>query len=190
MILSADATPAAKQQSIEAGADEYLTKPVTAQSLLAAVERMTAGAAARVEPQTHRTSDDKTVLATPRSLVDADRVQALRRISRGDVKFLDSYVQAAFVDLERALSSLSVAAAQGDVRAARDALHIIEGTGASLGAVSLVENCKSMRQYMGAGQDPDRADALAELSTIYALTKSTLLAAVHETRGRARGPVR
>jgi two-component system sensor histidine kinase RpfC len=190
LILSADATPAAKQQSIEAGADEYLTKPVTARSLLAAVERMTAGAAARVETEVHHMAEGKAAQATTGSLVDADRVQALRRISRGDVKFLDNYVQAAFADLERALSALSVAAAAGDVRAARDALHIIEGTGASLGAVSLVENCKSMRQYMGAGQDPDRADALAELSTIYALTKSTLLAAVHETRGRARGPVR
>ena len=188
MILSADATPAARQQSIEAGADEYLTKPVTAQSLLAAVERLTAGVAARVEPEVLHARDDKVIKATPLALVDPDRLQALRRIARGDTKFLDTYVQAAFADLERALSALSVAAAASNVRAARDALHIVEGTGASLGAISLVENCKSMRHYLGVGQDPDRADALAELSTIYALTKSTLLAGLHETRGKASRP--
>jgi two-component system sensor histidine kinase RpfC len=187
MILSADATPAAKQESIEAGADEYLTKPVTAQALLAAVERLSAGTAARSEAQAQATWTETNKTAPP-ALVDQDRLQALRRISRGDAKFLDTYVEAAFVDLERALAALSVAAPAGNLRAARDALHIIEGTGASLGATSLVENCKSMRHYLGAGQDPDRADALAELSTIYALTKSTLLAGLHDTRGRTPRP--
>src|SRR4029453_9714143 len=50
MILSADATPAAKQESIEAGADEFLTKPVTAATLLATIERLVAGMQARETP--------------------------------------------------------------------------------------------------------------------------------------------
>ena len=47
IILSADATPAAKQESIEAGADEFLIKPVTSASLLAAISRVIAGAESR-----------------------------------------------------------------------------------------------------------------------------------------------
>ena len=40
MILSADATPAAKQESVDAGADEFLTKPVRSDALLAAIDRV------------------------------------------------------------------------------------------------------------------------------------------------------
>ena len=44
LMLSADATAAAKRDSIDAGADEFLTKPVLASTLLAAIERLMAGA--------------------------------------------------------------------------------------------------------------------------------------------------
>jgi hypothetical protein len=118
-------------------------------------------------------------------LVDNERIQALRRIARGDARFLDTYIGAAFDELERAIIDLRKAIAISDVRAARDALHIIEGTGASIGAVALVGNCKSMRNYLSVPDDPDRAAALAELSTTYMLTKSTVLASLHETRGKA-----
>lgn len=182
LILSADATPVAKQESISAGADEFLTKPVTAAVLLGAIERLSAGYAARGEPELRaaRSGVTRTPASAAPVLVDPDRVQALRRIARGDSKFLDAYVNAAFTDLERALANLSVATGSSDVRAVRDALHIVEGTGASLGAVALVSNCRSMRPYLTAAQDPDRPGMLAELSTIYALTKSTILASLHE----------
>jgi two-component system sensor histidine kinase RpfC len=182
MILSADATPAAKRESLDAGADEFLIKPVTAAMLLAAVERLAGGMAARTEPRYLGQVEQRESSSEPRSLIDAERFQALRRIARGDAKFIDAYASAAFADLERAIASLRIACAANDVRAARDALHIIEGTGASLGATALVTNCKSMRNYLAVSHDPDRAAALAELSTIYALTKSTVLAHLHASR--------
>jgi two-component system sensor histidine kinase RpfC len=176
IILSADATPAAKQQSLEAGADEFLTKPVSAATLLATIERIAAGNASRdadvgdTAPQARE---------TPQVLVDAERIAALRRIARGDARFLDKYITAAFAEIEKAISDLRVAASRGDPRAARDAIHIIEGTGGSIGAVALVANCKSIRNYLAVPRDPDCAAALAELSTTYALTKSAVQATLH-----------
>jgi two-component system sensor histidine kinase RpfC len=187
MILSADATPAAKKESLEAGADEFLTKPVVAGTLLAAIERLMAGAAMRAEPA-HQAQSDKqesSPLAAP--LVDIERIQALRRIARGDAKFLDQYLSAAFEELECAISDLRTAASAGSQGMARDALHIIEGTGASIGAIALVANCKAMRNYLSVPKDPDLVGALAELSTTYALTKSTVLANLHRTRDKAFG---
>jgi len=178
IILSADATPAAKQQSLEAGADEFLTKPVSASTLFAAIERVTAGHAAR---DAQGTDAAKHALDTPQVLVDPDRIAALRRIARGDGKFLDKYIVAAFAEIEKAISDLRVAAARGDTRGARDAIHIIEGTGGSIGAVALVANCKSIRNYLAVPRDPDCAAALAELSTTYALTKSAVQATLHDS---------
>lgn len=178
IVLSADATPAAKQQSLDAGADEFVTKPVTAATLLATIERVVAGHAARGEndrpPPADGRSSGKTV-----PLIDPERLVALSHIARGDAQFLATYVAASFTELEQALGDLRVAARDGDIRAARDAMHIIEGTGSSLGATALVDNCKSMRSHIAAPGAPGCAAALAGLSTTYALTKSAIQAAAH-----------
>jgi two-component system sensor histidine kinase RpfC len=191
MILSADATAIARQESLDAGADEFLTKPVTAATLIATIERLVAGMAARDPVPAIRAVPRSMAPAAPvpaaaPNLVDPDRVQALRRIARGDQGFLEKYVGAAFSELETAISDLRVAVAGGDLRTARDALHIIEGTGASIGGLALVANCKSLRWYIEVPRDPDCAGALAELSTTYALTKSTVLASLAEPREGAQ----
>src|SRR4030095_10829502 len=80
IILSADATPAAKQESIDAGADEFLTKPVAAATLLAAIERVIAGNAARSETRVRQDAVGTTPAPSITALVDTDRIQALRRI--------------------------------------------------------------------------------------------------------------
>ena len=49
LVLSADATPAAREESIAAGASEFLTKPVTAQTLLVAIHRLVGGRSFNVE---------------------------------------------------------------------------------------------------------------------------------------------
>ncbi|MCC7325396.1 MAG: response regulator [Burkholderiales bacterium] len=184
VILSADATPAAKQESIEAGADEFVTKPVTASTLLATIERVVAGASTRTDRLPRPPRETRSEASASPTLVDAERIAALRRIARGDARFLDQYIAAAFSELEAAISELRVAVSRANARAARDAMHIIEGTGASIGAAALVANCKSMRSYLAVPNDPDCAGALAELSTTYALTKSTVQAMLHDRRGR------
>jgi CheY-like chemotaxis protein/HPt (histidine-containing phosphotransfer) domain-containing protein len=186
MILSADATPAAKQESLEAGADEFLTKPVVAASLFSALARLVGGESS-VAPKGDRPVQAATAIDTHTgspgpTMVDSDRIQSLRRIARGDEKFLEKYISAAFSEIEQAISDLRKAVTAEDVRGARDALHIIEGTGASVGATALVANCKSMRHYLGTGHDSDSAHALAELSTAYTLAKSVILANMHNAR--------
>jgi two-component system sensor histidine kinase RpfC len=180
IILSADATPAARQESLEAGADEFLTKPVSAAMLLNTIERVIAGSVARVEslPKAEVSRTEFASDATP-LLVDQDRIQDLRRIARGDQKFLDRYIFAAFEDIENAVTALGASMTSGKISAMRDALHIIEGTGASIGAIALVTSCHSMRRFIAAPRSNEIADTLAELSTTYALTKSTILAGLH-----------
>lgn len=186
IILSADATPAAKQESVDAGADEFLTKPVRSDALLSAIERLIGQGDAK---SVHDTVEVEPPMAstTLRQLIDSEQVQSLRRISRGDDRFLDQYVSAAFGDLEKAFAELRVSTKTNNADDARSALHIIEGTAASLGAAALVLGCKSMRTYVAVPNDPDRAAALAELSTTLALTKSALVALLHDAP-RAEGP--
>lgn len=177
IILSADATPAAKQQSIEAGADEFLTKPVSAATLLTTIDRVIAGNVARLPASEPAIFSKK---AAAPVLVDPDRIAALRRIARGDSQFLEKYISAAFAEIEKAISDLRLSAPRGDTRSARDAIHIIEGTGGSIGGMALVANCKSIRGYLQEPRDQDCAAVLAELSTTYALMKSAVQASMHD----------
>ncbi len=209
IILSADATAAARESSLAAGANDYITKPVAAEALLAAIERVVAGREA------HRSVDLRVVAGEPPAaapaaasapslppaflaapplpskerteapapiLVDSERIEALRRIANNDRNFLKQYVDAAFDDLESALVELRNAVGKGDTRRARDALHKIDGTGASIGAAALLAGARSMRNYLSNALDSDAAAAIAELSTTCTLTKSAVTALLHESR--------
>ena len=124
IVLSADATPIARQESIDAGANEYLVKPVTASVLLATIERVLAGsrtrqqgtaspapltplpcdppvfavpapgAAARPGPSTLATVPPKRDGIGPLMLVDPERISALRRIGNNDQNFMRQYADA------------------------------------------------------------------------------------------------
>lgn len=183
VILSADATPAARDDSLAAGANEYLTKPVSSAVLLATIQRLMASADGTRQ---HEAAAQPTYEAVPQmqaasNLVDFERIHAVRDIARSDSKFLETYLTAAFSELGTAISQLRDAVGRRDVRAARDALHIIEGTGASVGAVGLVTNCRAMRQRLAQEDGGDFQAAIAELSTSYALSKSTILATLDRT---------
>jgi two-component system sensor histidine kinase RpfC len=215
VILSADATPVAQQESLDAGANDYLTKPVTSATLIAAIERLMAGAqirqtnagaarpslpAERIEPPA---AVPTTPVASPSSadapapqrrepaslvLVDSDRIEALRRIANRDQNFLQRYTAATFDDLDAAVAELGQAIAEGNMRAARDALHKIDGTSANIGAIALAASAKSMRNYLSSAPDSDAAAALAELATTSALTKSAVSALLQEGRISNRNP--
>jgi len=196
IILCADATPAAQQESLDAGANEFLTKPVQGSGLLATIERVMAGA----ENRHTITSGEKTIpVQMPRSgeraaptayqqqvsppvLVDPDRIESLRRIANRDRTFLQRYTAATLDDLDAAVAELGRAVADGNLKGARDALHKIDGTSASIGAMALAASAKSMRNYLSSSPDPDTAAALAELVSTSALTKSAVTALLQDGR--------
>ena len=74
------------------------------------------------------------------------------------------------------------------MRVARDALHKIDGTSASIGAIALAASAKSMRNYLSSAPDSDAAAALAELATTTALTKSAVSALLQQSRISNRHP--
>jgi len=196
IILSADATPAAQQESLDAGANEFLTKPVQGSSLLATIERVMAGAENRhtitsgektIPVQIPRSGERATPTAyqqqvSPPVLVDPDRIESLRRIANRDRTFLQRYTAATLDDLDAAVAELGRAVADGNLKGARDALHKIDGTSASIGAMALAASAKSMRNYLSSSPDPDTAAALAELVSTSALTKSAVTALLQDGR--------
>jgi two-component system sensor histidine kinase RpfC len=180
IILSADATAVAKKESLDAGADEFLAKPIAASTLFAALDRVVASGPPRLIAGEGSGFEATPKETSPSQLLDVDQLQSLRRIARNDLGFLNQYVLAAFGDVEHAISDLRGAIAGDKVRDARAALHIIEGTGGSIGATALVANCRSMRKHLAIRCHAESGAALATLSTTYAITKSALVAQLHD----------
>jgi two-component system, sensor histidine kinase RpfC len=211
IILSADATNAAREESLAAGANDYLTKPVSASTLLATIERVLAGVelpprsasptAPPVSEPTEFVPASKPAFVVPAAatgglLVDTERVEALRSIANNDRQFLGRYVEAAFTDMTAAVHELQKAVESCDVTLARDALHKIEGTAVSVGAPSLLACVRQTRERIvrpdaqsgNARLMPDTDGATsaiaAELASLVVLTKSAvwgLLCELQET---------
>jgi two-component system sensor histidine kinase RpfC len=205
IIVSADATPAARQESLDAGANEYVVKPVAADSLLATIERVVAGVQLRDDPAlavaaapgTTTALDAQASIAGPvlrrehparPVLVDPERIDAIRRMGKRDPTFLKQYTDAVFEDLESAIGELRRATGCNDPDAARGALHKIDGTSASIGASALAACAKSMRDYLSTGPDADAVNAVAELSSMCALTKSAVAAVLYQAPATPQRP--
>lgn len=178
LILSADATPAAREESLAAGADAYITKPVTAANLLEAVACYSARSMLPVVNDAEEPSLPAPVEA---GLLDTERIAALSHIGGGNNEFLAGYVDAAFEDIQAAVAEVQTGFAQQEERTVRDGLHKIDGTAASIGATALLATSKRVRDYLTAAPgDPGLELALAELCGVCTLTKSKLLTLVNE----------
>lgn len=191
IVLSADATPAARKRSLDAGANGYLTKPVAADHLQATIELIVAGARQRAvesglapsapaAPHLDAARAEHRAASSSTPYVDMQRIESLRNIGQGEANWLKNYLDAAFADVDDALRELKSAVLAKNVRAARDALHKIEGTGASIGAPALLAGTRMMRDHLlDHGQDDDQRHAVAELASICALTKGAVSALLH-----------
>ncbi len=193
LVLSADATPAAREESIAAGASEFLTKPVTAQALLAAIHRLVGGLPTEDahEGKVQLVGADQTMdkyapittvepieLQEPSEahvpagvIIDTDRLHSLRRIANFDQRFLESYVTAAIGDLEQAVAELRVAVPGRNGVLARSARHNIDGTAATVGAAAVAASARHLRQKILENQPREAQLALAELESNMTLTR-------------------
>lgn len=188
LVLSADATSAAREESIAAGASDFLTKPITAQVLLAAINRLVGVQnsprerpirVVRSEANGSNTSIGKEFeLQQPSAshvpagvIIDADRLQSLRRMANYDQHFLERYVTAALSDLEQAVAELRIAIPTGNAALARSALHNIDGTAATVGAAAVAASAQNLRKSIIEDRTKDAQQSLAELQSNMALTR-------------------
>lgn len=200
LIISADATADARLESVQAGADGHVVKPVPADELLNLVARLTQGRPIRHErratkreyPRLVSTSGRPTELRRAQSpemgdwvLLDRERFEELRRIANNDVDFMRRYAAASFADIETALGELRLSVDSEETQDAREALHKIDGTAVNLGARAVAQAGARMKAHLSDLRGPDAARVLAEIATVCALTKSAMTAAIEHLSTKA-----
>jgi len=191
IMLTADATPEAREKCLAAGADSYLTKPADARKLLEEVARLTEMKPRRVLEPDDASTEELQACSIPSSRwLDGEQLQQLAELG-GGLAFLRQLVRSFARDGRKHLSAMERHQG-GDYPAWRDSLHALKGLAVELGAISLVETCEkaeSMRPF-DLGSEPMQ-QVTHELVTVFDQTLVSLesVSTTQLNRGRG-GPVR
>jgi two-component system, sensor histidine kinase RpfC len=160
-ILSADATPEARQECIDAGATAFLAKPVEATRLLEEIQ-VWAGELAkqvRAEPALRGAP-----AAAHAAIVNADTLSHLEALGSSPT-FLEKLIGVYLQDNSALLAKVEGALAARNLSEFRSVLHAVKGSSASMGTDRLTRLCTELGKLSDAElrlQASGLADSLAK----------------------------
>ena len=134
IVLTADATPEAERESMQAGAHAALYKPVVVAKLLDAILDATDGAASPVSVQPNKAVGSPTI--------SHDIVDELRQMGMGE-EFVRSFLQECVRDARRCLLDIRRTAEAECWDECRDAHHALKGAAGNMGAQQLAAQAES-----------------------------------------------
>jgi len=171
IMLTADATPEAKVESLEAGSDAFLTKPVDAKALLRKISALTNQSSSLVKKldsakpaRLFHTDDDHA------SIVDMLAFEELASLGENSA-FIENLVYDFLRDGKRHVSNIKKSSVD-DYPAFRESLHALKGSSTELGAHDLAKYCltgESFKPYQIGG--PEAARYADEISEVFARTE-------------------
>ena len=179
-ILSADVTPEARRECLEAGADVFLSKPVEAARLLDELQALAGNrpaesaraasiAAPRVVVHPGRGPQDE--------VVNAETLSHLEELGSSP-SFIEKLIKVYLADNTALLAKIEGALAARSVQEFRSLLHAMKGSSASMGTDRLTKSCADLGRLSDAEirlQAPGLAKSLAgELAAARAALESYL----------------
>lgn len=187
ILLSADVTPEARQESLEAGADAFLGKPVEAGRLLEEIQALCAPRQAQPRRAPAVEPPQAVRAEQPAGAVPVVNPQTLRDLEElgSSPAFMDKLIGVFTADNAALLSRLEAALAARNAPEFRSHLHAMKGSAASMGAERLTALCRDI----GRLSDPElklQAPALLKsLREELAATRAALEQYLRERRTSA-----
>jgi two-component system, sensor histidine kinase RpfC len=186
-ILSADVTPEAKREALEAGADAFLSKPIEVTRLLHEIQRLVdegARPAASVAPS--RASEPATPLRPPGAPA-AINLETLRHLEElgSAPDFIDRLVRVFVGDNEQLLGRIERAVAGRNYHELRNLLHAMKGSSASMGTDRLTRACVGFERLSDAELRLQAPGLLRSLADELALSRQHLESYIQGARKSA-----
>ena len=145
VMLSADATPDAKRECLEAGADSFLPKPIEAARLLEELQTLCGG---KVQEANKPVAVASLRLSRagkqgPDPVVNADTLADLEELGSSPA-FMDKLIGVFVADNITLMAKMEASLAARNVGEFRSHLHAMKGSAASMGAEHLTGYCKDV----------------------------------------------
>lgn len=141
VMLSANAMQESVTECLDAGADDYLTKPIESRKLITIIDRITAiGIPSKPE--------GNVVQAFPASVdprngwhyIDTESLEQLREVALRE-DFVDNLVDQFICSSEAQVTAMERAVADHDIAVFHDVAHGIKGSAGTVGAMSMFQLC-------------------------------------------------
>ncbi|MGD8616574.1 MAG: ATP-binding protein, partial [Gammaproteobacteria bacterium] len=150
VVLTADATPEAKEACIAAGVEHFLTKPVSLARLQETLgEAMADSYADRCPPADTISTVKPPEMDVP--VIDEEELGKLQLLSGGDGEFMRDMIVNFERDAEQDINGLEAAIARHDWQEFRDSAHALKGAALYLGL-------KRLAQLSAQAQNLDREE--------------------------------
>ncbi|MDD5217445.1 MAG: PAS domain S-box protein [Candidatus Omnitrophica bacterium] len=175
VALTAHALEGEREKCLDAGMDDYLTKPVTKEDLLTVLKRWVHGGGAKQagkgqdeieihDPATPAPKPqapaekagtapaDQPGDASQKPAIDPQRIGALIEFTGDDDPFfIPNLFQTYFSNAEQRMAGILEALGAGDANRMRQEVHSLKGSSANVGAVILSELCKQLEMLGKSG---------------------------------------
>jgi two-component system, sensor histidine kinase RpfC len=177
VMLTANATSEAMEESKQAGIDAFLSKPVETHELLATIARLTGlEKPQRDTPPSDLTpspSEAITFLPGISRLLNVETLRELEQLGSGG-HFLTNLVNGFYVDSQKLIQEMHVALDTQQYELFRDLAHGLKGSAGSIGATALFEINSSVLHLSHPDLENKGAALIAEVQAIFGETKSAL----------------
>ncbi len=180
IAMTANAMTGDREKCLEAGMDEYISKPVKANRLKTALEQCcelrAAVAAVVYQPMSTNGSSHQNV---ERAVLNRDSLEALKSLqSEGDDGFLKEMIELFIADTPARFADMDVALEQGQQQDFVRAVHSIKGASANFGADDLHDLCAEIEQMGRVGKMTETGAKVVGLHEEFERVRTALLAEV------------
>jgi len=145
LILSANVTTEVMAECEQAGAAEFIPKPLRASHLLDAVERHLAVEAALVSAPPVKVDDKPQLAVVDTPVIEIEVLKDLCKLS-SDPTFVERLLTGFRADTDRLVREISTALTERKYDAVKDLAHALKGGAASVGATQLTQLAKRLEK--------------------------------------------
>jgi len=184
IVLSADVTPEAKREALEAGADAFLPKPIEAVRLLDEIQRLAAQRASAREAAAPVPLGRPAAAPAAPPVVNAETLGHLEELG-SSLAFVERLIRVFLADSGSILERIEKVLAGRDYHEFRSLVHAMKGSSASIGTDRLTRACTNLGNLSDAELRLQAPALLRTLSEEVAAARAQLEHYVSERRQSA-----